>query len=71
MTAAKSNTERAVTYRERLKQQGGRETSIRFTSEAAAALDAMTERNGEGQSEAVCRAVVKLNAEEEAQQPQE
>lgn len=71
MVAAKSTSERVSDYRARLKAQGGREINVALDAEAAKALEAITARTGEGQSEAVCRAVVKLNAEEEAQQPQE
>lgn len=64
MVAAKSTSERVSDYRARLKAQGGREINVALDAEAAKALKAITKRTGEGQSETVCRAVVKLNAEE-------
>lgn len=70
MVAAKSTSERVSDYRARLKAQGGREINAALDAEAAKALEAITKRTGESQSEAVCRALVKLNAEED-QQPQE
>lgn len=71
MVAAKGTNERVADFRARLREQGGRESNIRFDPDAAKALDSITARTNESQSEAVCRAVKKLNTEEEAQQPQE
>lgn len=70
MVAAKSTTERMADMRARRKEEGGKEIAVFLDRGASRALDSITSRSGESQSEAVCRAVVKLNAEEEAQQPQ-
>lgn len=66
MAAAKSNAERSADYRARLKEQGGKETLIRFDADAVKAVDSITGRTGETHSEAVCRAVKKLDQEESA-----
>ena len=64
MVAAKSSKERTAEFRERRKDEGGRQVNIYLDADASTALDSITSRTGESKSTAVCRAVVKLDQEE-------
>lgn len=64
MVAAKSSKERTAEFRERRKDEGGRQVNIYLDADTSTALDSITSRTGESKSTAVCRAVKKLEKEE-------